>query len=279
MLEDDLQRYGIATRPCHLLCTHKTSRSGHDVVRHTHRLPLPGRSLIVLDRGTLVVSPELLFLELAASAELDDTEIIQIGFELCGTYLLDASELSWNGFTNTAEPLTCTKKIMNFLDRCRGRRGVNRARALARCIADGANSPMETITAMLVSLPKRLGGWNLGAIAMNHPINTTQGVRWVDIMFIGRRVGLEYKGRRAHAIERTARDDRRQNHVQSTGTTIINIWYEDLADDHLFAMLMCDIAHALGIRPRQRSESFIARQRLLRAQLLPALQRFGSFDA
>lgn len=128
MLEDDLKRCGIKTHPCHVLCETKTGHAPRFVARHTHRHPLPARSLIVLNKDTLVVTPELLFLELAASRDIDDIELLRIGFELCGTYVLDVSEDSWDGYTSTDAPITSAKKISTFLERCSGMNGSKRAR-------------------------------------------------------------------------------------------------------------------------------------------------------
>lgn len=274
MLEDDLKRYGIKTHPCHVLCETKTGHAPRFVARHTHRHPLPARSLIVLNKDTLVVTPELLFLELAASREIDDIELLRIGFELCGTYVLDVSEDSWDGYTGTDAPITSAKKISAFIERCSGMNGSKRARRLARLIADGSHSPMETVAALLVSLPHCMGGWNLGRVKMNQRIMTADGPKWVDIFFYKERVGLEYKGRRAHSIERTARDDRRQNRLTGTGITVLNIWYEDLAQEHLCEKLMHNIAHSLGKRIRLRSATYEARRRVLYATLMPSIQRY-----
>lgn len=274
MLADDLARYGITSAPCHLLCEQKSGHAPRGVSRHTHRSPLPSRALIALDRETLVASPELLFLELAASREFDDIEVLQIGYELCGTYVLDAGISSWDGFTNTDAPLTSAAKIKRFLERCTGLNGVKRARKLIEYVADGAHSPMETITALIVSLPHRFGGMGLGDIALNRCIKVSDGLRWVDILIKGSSVGLEYKGRKAHTVEQAARDDRRQNRLTGSGVTTFNIWYEDLVEDHLFERLEADILNALGRRRYASSRAFALRQKLLRARLLPALIRY-----
>ena len=133
---------------------------------------------------------------------------------------------------------------------------------------------METVAALLVSLPHCMGGWNLGRVKMNQRILTADGPKWVDIFFYKERVGLEYKGRRAHSIERTARDDRRQNRLTGTGITVLNIWYEDLAQEHLCEKLMLNIAHSLGKRIRLRSATYEARRRVLYATLMPSIQRY-----
>lgn len=274
MLNDNMQRYGVKTKPVHLLFAKKSGHHAANVERHTHRMPLPARSLIVLDKETLVVTPELLFLELAGTPDVDDAELLAIGYELCGTYVLDSSQDSWDGFTNTSEPLTSKKRILGYLDRCTHLRGAARARKLARYLADGSNSPMETVTALIASLPRCMGGWGLGTIKMNQRVMTADGPKWVDILFVNTHVGLEYKGRRSHSLERTARDDRRQNRLAGTGITTFNIWYEDLAQEHLCDRLMHDIARALRKRLRMRSQAYEARRRVLYASLLPSIQRF-----
>lgn len=274
MLNDSMQRYGIKTKPVHLLFAKKSGHHAANVERHTHRMPLPARSLIAVDKETLVVTPELLFLELAGAPDVDDAELLAIGYELCGTYVLDPSPDSWDGFTNTSEPLTSRKRILGYLDRCTHLRGAARARKLARYLADGSNSPMETITALIASLPRCMGGWGLGTVKMNQRVMTADGPKWVDILFVNTHVGLEYKGRRSHSLERTARDDRRQNRLTGTGITTFNIWYEDLAQEHLCDRLMRDIARALQKRLRMRSRTYEARRRVLHASLLPSMQRF-----
>lgn len=274
MLNDSLHRYGVKTKPVHLLYAKKSGHHAANVERHTHRMPLPARSLIALDKETLVVTPELLFLELASMSDIDDIELLRIGYELCGTYVLDPSCDSWDGFTNTSESLTSKRRILTFLERCTHLRGTARARKLARYLADGSNSPMETVTALIASLPHCMGGWGLGAIKMNQRVVTADGPKWVDILFVNTHVGLEYKGRRSHSLEHTMRDDRRQNRLTGTGITTFNIWYEDLAQERLCNRLMRDIARALHMRLRMRSQAYEARRRVLYASLLPSIQRF-----
>ena len=54
--------------------------------------------------------------------------------------------------------------------------------------------------------------------------------------------------------------------------TIINVWYEDLVQEHLFNQLVVDVSHAMGLRLRIRSKSFDARQRILRLKLLQTVR-------
>ena len=115
----------------------------------------------------------------------------------------------------------------------------------------------------------------MGPIEMNRKVATTTGDRWVDLFFVGKGVGLEYKGREAHSIEKVGRDDRRQNKLVGSGVAVLNVWYEDLADANLFDQLVHDVCNALGVRLRIRSKTFDHRQALLRRRLMPAIGRFG----
>ena len=72
------------------------------------------------------------------------------------------------------------------------------------------------------------------------------------------------------------RDARRQNKIVGSGFTILNVWYEDLIDEHLFQQLITDLFRALGIRKRIRVTGYHTLQKLLRMQLMPAIKAYGS---
>ena len=272
-LADEMQRYGVAAHPYHLLLDgDNTGFEREDVIRHIGKNPLPPRALIKLSRSLYVASPELLFLQLATFEKPDVIDLIEIGYELCGTYVLDNS---WDGLTEIDKSLTSTHKIGNFIEKMSGSNGVKLAKQALCHVNDRSNSPMESVLAMLVSLPTRMGGLGLGPIALNHPVATPLGPRRPDILFTKYRVGLEYKGKEYHSVEAVGRDDRRQNKLVGSGVTILNVWYEDLVNEHLFEQLTTDLFRALGIRKRIRAKGFETKQALLRLQLMPVIERFG----
>lgn len=279
MLADEMERLGISSRPVHILVSAKTgARRRNDIVCHRCAGGLPPRSLIRLNDDVLVASPALTFMQLAAErsesgAAYDIEQLGQIGLELCGTYLIDTS---WDGLTNTDSALTSVRQILRLLDAAKGMSGRTRGREALDLVCDGSNSPMESVLYALLAWPRRLGGYALGPAALNHRVVTQAGVRHIDVAFPERRVGLEYKGRRYHSIERAGRDDRRQNKLVGSGWTILNVWYEDLVQHNLFDQLIEDVAHAMGVRLRIRSKSFDSRRWLLRERLLPAI---ASYDA
>lgn len=202
---------------------------------------------------------------------LEIEDLALIGLELCGTYVLDDS---WEGLTNTDRPLASVERIRSVLDAMSGAPGLARAREALELVRDGSNSPMESILCALLTWPRRLGGYAFGPACLNYRVSTSDGDRYIDLAFPDHRVGLEYKGRRFHTIEQVGRDDRRQNKLVGSGWTILNVWYEDLVEEHLYDQLVSDVARSLGVRLRIRSSSFETRRALLRMKLIPAFKRY-----
>lgn len=270
-IEDEMERLD-ASKPYHILVNKRIPKTRKDVVGHFRTKQLPRRALIKLSKYVYIVSPELLFLDLARDDSISIEDLALIGFELCGTYLLDDS---WDGLTQTKAALTSTIKLERFIHTNKGFSGAKRAARALRLVYDGSNSPMETVLAALVTFPRKMGGFGIGPVAMNQEVETADGTKWVDLLIKGANVGLEYKGRDTHPPEQTQRDDRRQNRLVGSGITILNVWYEDLAQLQLLNKLHADIAKAIGKRLRIRDEQFAGRQRILQAQLLPAIERYG----
>ena len=278
ILADDMRRFGARSMPFHIMVEGRAQGSRRaDVRLHACAVPLSRRALIRLKSPYAIVSPELLFIQLAAMSGFDEVDVALAGCEMCGTYVLDEDEHAWDGLVNTDAPMTSVEKIGRMIDASQGRHGITRARRALELVRDRSNSPMETVLLALFCFPRRLGGLGLGPVKMNRHVVTATGDRWVDLLFVNHMVGMEYKGVRAHSIERTARDDRRQNKLVGSGIKIINVWYEDLVDGHLFGQLVQDVAHAMKVRLRIRSEDFAGRQRVLRHRLMTTITRFGEF--
>lgn len=269
-----MARIGLKEEPYHILVPTKRLRYARkDVVYHIRERPLPFQTLLRSEHGgPLITGPELLFCDLALSPDYGAIDLIELGYELCGTYLISDC---WDGYISNAVCATSTEKIQRVVDDLTGRPGIDMARKALRHVRDGSNSPMETALAMMLSLPKHLGGQNLGPISLNHPVVTSQGTKYVDVAFPEAKVGLEYKGRDAHSIEKTARDDRRQNTLSGSGWTILSVWYEDLVQDHLYGKFLQELAKVLHVRLRTLSKSYEARQTVLRARLLPAIEKYS----
>lgn len=272
MLEDDMLRLGVTEKPYHLLFgSDSAAHARNDITRHVRSKSLSPRSLIRISKDLLMAGPERIFYDMCSSRELDLIDLVLLGHELCGFYVISDN---WDGLIETGIAPTTVEKLKRFGTYETSRRGIRRAIEAIRFVHDHSNSPMETVLVIIVTLPRRYGGMGLGPVSLNQTVRTSEGKRFVDILFTERGVGLEYKGRHAHSLERVARDDRRQNKLVSSGISILNVWYEDLMSPVLFSQLMEDILRALHIRPKFMTDDFLVRQELLRRRLAPIVTKY-----
>lgn len=276
VLDDLLYGTGVTAHPCHLMVGGAFTACKHEcIVRHVRRSAMPRGSFVAVSKDILATTPELLFCDLAELDDISEVDLALIGLELCGFYSLDADTSSWTGYAQLAKPITSKAKIERMIDARSAARGIKKARSAACMVLDYSNSPMESIMSILITAPRRLGGLGLSGAKLNYRVETSSGTKYVDLAFPAYNLGIEYKGRIAHSIERAGRDDRRQNKLVGRGMTIFNVWYEDLVQDVLFTQLTSDILGAVGPRVRINVKNFGAKQRLLRAQLIPELRRLS----
>ena len=82
-------------------------------------------------------------------------KLIQLGFELCGTY--DTT----NGDVRECAPLTTVDRLDAFLASLGPMHGKKNASYALRYVANNSASPRETALAMLLCLPYRMGGYGI----------------------------------------------------------------------------------------------------------------------
>ena len=153
---------------------------------------LPARSLVRIDAGLYMACPELIVLQMAS--RLSEVTLAQLIMELCGTYSpgpvgeADAPVVKeshaasvdewdadmWDGGKSDAdecsfdlEPVTTIERIRWYSQHVRVRGGAGKLRD-ALCLAmEGSASPPETIMALMLSLPREMGGYGLGRPSLN----------------------------------------------------------------------------------------------------------------
>ena len=116
-----------------------------------------------------VVSPEVLFLQMAAQLSL--IELVRLGYELCGSYSLPMAQPNYagtpRGFSRRS-PLTSVAKLNAHIVQQGNNRNVKNARVALRYVVDGAASPRETELCMLMVFPRKMGGYGLGVPSIRH---------------------------------------------------------------------------------------------------------------
>lgn len=155
---DRLRSAAAYAEPLHLCVSRQAGRRyATGAVCHLMTGSYPPGSFYATDKGVLVTGPELTFLQMAR--QLDEDLLVAYGHELCGYY---ARVHVACGFVNCPQ-LTSVARIANYLDqleRLREERGEGRpwglglARHALEHIRDGAASPEEAVTSMLLTLPR-----------------------------------------------------------------------------------------------------------------------------
>jgi len=119
------------------------------------------------DLKGFVTSPEFTYLQIAS--KLDFIGTILAGSALCSDYFLNQ-----NGHGGVSQrqngPLTNRTAIAKFLSTQERKRGIVPAKRALQHIVEKARSPREASLALLLCLPYNLGGFNLGTVELNRPI-------------------------------------------------------------------------------------------------------------
>ena len=272
---------GEVSIPLHVMVPDPSCRrSSRGVVCHTCQSDLPDRSFWKIGDDYRISSPELCFAQMASS--LSFPQLICLGFELCGTYALAASAPS--GFWQR-DPITTARRIGLFLEKLSGMRGARKAQRAVRYVLDGSASPMETVLAMLLSLPVSYGGYGLPAPRLNARVDlseeslTALRKRFVvcDLYWPEAHVAVEYDSDAFHTgSDRIASDARRRNALQHDGVTVITVTKDQLLNYRGFESSVRQIAQAIGKRERRRAFSFGEKKARLRSDVLSA-QGTGRF--
>ena len=117
--------------------------------------------------------------------------------EFCGAYSLSAGE------TRSARkraPITNTAFLKSYVENCTGERGIAEAQRALRYVEDGSESPRETMVALLLDLPARLGGCGDPPPKMNYAIPLPKNARKAtgrrslrcDLLWPEEKLAIEY---------------------------------------------------------------------------------------
>lgn len=252
---------------------------------HAMSAPLPAGSFYWVAPNIAVASPEVVFLELATA--LSQVRLLRAGFELCGTYSTGSYERTLGGETGPDMPgglarrlpLTTSERLRDHLGRIAGRpHGLGAAVWAAGRVLDRSASPAETSSALLLCLPRRLGGYGLPRPQLNRrvdvpePLQPMVGKRYLvcDLYWEGARLDVEYDSDTHHLDSlRAAADARRRNALESLGIGLVSLTTRHLYDAGLFDKAARQMARALGSRQRDRGAyDWEGRRSRLRAELL-----------
>lgn len=126
---------------------------------------LPAGSFLQIGEGLVIPCPELLFVELALV--MHPAAQALLGYELCGSYVRDALHPRCGHIAHGCGPVTSVDAIRRFIGRCGRVKGKRPALAALGRVRDNAWSSMESVCALLMSLPVSESGYGLEGVRLN----------------------------------------------------------------------------------------------------------------
>ncbi|MDO4807523.1 MAG: hypothetical protein Q4A07_09760 [Coriobacteriales bacterium] len=189
-----------AANPLHVLASSSAGRVRmSDVVTHLSSAELPAQSVLWLDEHANMVSPELLFVQMATMLSMP--ELVMLGYELCGVFTRWASDPVGGPVTLDVPPATTVEELREYMGSVTRVRGAKRAREALEYVSDNAASVPEAVLATMYSLPSGWCGYGMGPVELNRGVvvatEQEDGYtrkRYPDIMFSFAPVGINYDG-------------------------------------------------------------------------------------
>lgn len=222
---------------------------------HVWSGPVSDGLLVGVEPGVYICSPELVVAQLASELGLYKT--ISLAMELCGSYSLLVNGACEYGVAS----LTSHSRISSVLRLSDPFRGIDVAKQATLYSIDGSASPRETVLAVMLSLPRRLGGWGCGKPLLNAEImlsaaaarECSRSSLRADLLFDEADLDVEYQGREWHTKpeDRTS-DEARQNALMMMGKSCLFISREQISDEARMDGIALLIRSRLGLRPYRR---------------------------
>ncbi len=230
----------------------------------------PRFSFLKMVEGVYVASPELTFVQLAAT--LPFGALVALGDELCGCY---PAELSDSG-NRVRHPLSSVSNMVAFCGAVGFVAGIDKARKAVHFLSQRCASVMESEVRSALALPYRHGGYGLQqGMSLNYRIDL-DGDRdqcrcpyvVADICWPEKKVLVEYDGRASHLSPyRQTADSRKKEALVRAGWRVFTVTYPQFSGVTEFDEMAREIARALGKRVRIRDEEFFAHQYKLRQEM------------
>ena len=197
----------------------------------------------------LVASPELCFAQM--STQLSFERLVLLGFEFCGTYMIDKSAEFGQ---RSREPLTTAKSILTYVSKNANMKGLIKARQAARYLIDRSNSPMESKIAIIASLPFMYGGYAMSGLELNAVIKAPSRTMFVDGLWKKEKLIIEYDSDLSHLTsEQHALDKKRTSSLTHLGYRIIPITRSEINTFYAVEDTFRKLRRSLGLRSENAS--------------------------
>ncbi|MGI6732978.1 MAG: hypothetical protein ACOX4J_02210 [Anaerovoracaceae bacterium] len=232
--------------------------------KHLCELTLPPEA-VVSKNGTIVASPELLFLQLAS--KLDIQRLILLGLQLLS-----------HPPGNPELAITTKQNLKTFLSKISGHRGHRKAFRALKYLENGSASIMESIVYMILTLPHILGGYGLDGAVFNHEIKLKEETSkrlgqkrcFADLYYKSARLAVEYESFAFHSSPfDQGKDVLRSAILERQGIEVMRLTTIQLYDKDACMDFAFNLASRLGKRIQIRTKKFDSMHANLRT-MLPA---------
>ena len=230
-------------------------QNNKEFIYHLQSEYLGDCDLVRVWNDLLVAGPELTFVQMAA--KMDFVELLKLGYEYCGSYFVDLEgTLRHRRFMTTPGDLAArAKKHLGP--------GARNARLAAKYVLPGADSPREADLAILLTLPRYWGGYNLSKPLLNHDVRLSPEGKEIlgyptvapDLCWPEQKVAVEYNGREHFDDERSEMDAKRRQALEASGYTVIEVTNSMIDSASSMDALAKRIAKKLHETPRLRVQT------------------------
>lgn len=242
-----------------LIFSDSLRRRSESIACHAWQTRLP-KNAFHRARGIYVSSPEFVFLQMASVLSLE--QLIALGCELCGQYVLMPRGVKHPGsldeMPKRLTPLTSASKITSLIEDVGKVTGKKKAQRAIKYVVDGARSPMETMVYMLLCLPVMLGGYGLPKAVMNATIELDDEARAIahrwhcegDLCWPDERLDIEYHGEVHVGAAQMKSDVGRELGIEHMGWRVITVTSLQVMDAAQFETVAKEAASYLRKRLR-----------------------------
>ena len=245
-------------------------RNSTAATRHRLGGALPRGSFLKVAPGVFVCSPELVFVQMAASVPRG--ALLALGYELCGCYPVGGDRAG----ALVRRPLTAPRRLSAFAARATGLTGVTAARAAAKRVLAKSGSIMETEVSIVAFSSVAQGGLGLVPPKLNEPVTLSARAKEAtglsrvvcDWLWPEARVAVEYDGRDSHASpQQQARDARKRDALRIDGFDLTVITSSQFHHVTQCTALLLGVGRRVGPRKRKLSAEHAPRHLTLRKQV------------
>lgn len=280
---EDLRALGLdqgvfGPAPIHLMVPNERLRHGMaSFAYRVHSAMLPHESFHRVGTSTCVASPEYCLMQ--AARVYGRFRLMELCMEFLGMYSIDRKVKE--GLVKREWALTSVEKIRAFAMALVGEPGRSRLLSVLPYLEEGSRSPMETRQYLLLSLPKRFGGYGLTGAKLNQRLVLTQAERRIakrasiecDLCWPDHNIVIEYDGEDYHsAPDARMRDASKRNVLTGRGICVLTVTSEQIMDVDAFDVLARGIASITGHRMRRFPDDWIERRARLRAEIFASMR-------